>query len=142
MTVITAELTSGTTVRIFSERHAWQGDEPPDVGDDTGPTPYEQLLGALAACVCITVSLYCQRKDWHLDNISVEYRHNRVHARDCEDCEDDESGFLDEVHGQVFIDGDFDDAQRERLGEIVMRCPVHKTLERGVRFGDEHVVVS
>jgi len=140
MAKITAELTSGTAVRISNERHEWGGDEPPDAGgDDTGPTPYEQLLGSLAACTCITLALYCRHKEWALDNVSVEYRHDRVHASDCADCEADASGYLDRVRSRVYIDGDFDDAQRERLRQVAVRCPVHKTLDKGITFGDEIV---
>ena len=143
MAEITAELTEGTTVRLSSERHTWHGDEPRDHGgEDLGPTPYEQLLGALAACTCITVSLYCQRKGWRLDNVSVVYRHERVHADDCEECEEEDTGFLDRVHARVFIDGEFDDAQRRRLAEVAVRCPVRKTLDRGISFGDEEVFVA
>lgn len=143
MARVTADLTAGTQVRVSNGRHEWAADEPSDAGGgDTGPTPYEMLLGALAACTCITVSLYCQRKGWPLDNVSVEYDYDRVHARDCEDCETDASGYLDRVRSRIFIDGSFDDAQRKRLREIAVRCPVHKTLDRGITFGDEQVMVG
>lgn len=143
MTTVTAELTDTTNVHVGNGRHTWLGDEPPEAGgDDTGPTPYEQLLGSLAACTAITVSLYCRRKGWALDRVVVEYRHDRVHADDCEDCDQEATGFLDRVEGHVVIDGDFDESQRHRLGQIARRCPVHKTLERGVVFGDEQVVVG
>lgn len=143
MTAVTAELTDTTTVRVGNGRHTWVGDEPHDAGgEDTGPTPYEQLLGSLAACTAITVSLYCRHKGWDLDGVTVEYHHGRVHADDCEDCDDDATGFLDHVQGRVVIDGDFDDAQRARLEQVARRCPVHKTLERGVVFGEEQVLVG
>ena len=32
---------------------------------------------------------------------------------------------------EVFIKGDLDDAQQDRLIEIANKCPVHRTLERG-----------
>ena len=61
MAQITAELTSGTHVTVSNGRHTWYGDEPPEVkGTDRAPHPYELLLGALAACTCITLSLYAQ----------------------------------------------------------------------------------
>jgi putative redox protein len=44
---------------------------------------------------------------------------------------------LNTVRSQVFVDGDFDDAQRERLADIARKCPVHKTLERGITFAEE-----
>jgi uncharacterized OsmC-like protein len=37
----------------------------------------------------------------------------------------------------VRIAGDFDQAQRTRLAQIVERCPVHKTLANGVSMVDQ-----
>ena len=83
--------------------------------------------------------MYCRRKGWALDSVSARYEHDRVHARDCDDCESDASGYIDRVRSQIFIEGDFDDEQRSRLTETARRCPVHKTLERGVTFTSEAV---
>jgi len=142
-TKITADLTGGAYVRVTNGRHVWIGDEPESAGGtDEAPNPYELLLGALAACTCITVSLYCQHKGWKLDNVSVEYEHDRVHADDCDDCDSDATGHLDRVRSRIFIDGDFDDAQRERLRQVAVRCPVHKTLDRGITFGHEEIHVG
>lgn len=141
MSTISAELTSGFTVRVTNGRHTWFGDEPRDAGGaDQGPNPYELLLGALAACTCITVSMYCQRKGWKLDAISVDYTHDRVHAEDCDDCDQKpRSGYLDRVRSRIFIDGEFTDEQRARLREVAQRCPVHKTLDQGMTFTTEEV---
>jgi putative redox protein len=137
MTRITAELTSGTAVRLSNGRHQWAADEPPDIGGtDTGPNPYELLLGSLAACTCITLSLYCKRKDIALHRITTNYDFSRIHARDCEDCDEPKTGYIDKITSDVNIEGDFDDAQRKRLAEIAERCPVHKTLANGVVFED------
>lgn len=138
MSTITADLDGGYQVQITNGRHSWLADEPPEVdGTDTGPTPYEMLLGALAACACITLSMYAKRKGIALTSISVQYSHDRVHADDCELCDDDATGFIDTVRSQIFVEGTFTDAERERLVEIAQRCPVHKTLEKGVVFGDQ-----
>ncbi len=138
MARITAELSSGTLVTLSNGRHTWRADEPPDAGgDDMGPTPYELLIGSLAACTLITLALYCRHKRIPLKGISATYEHGRVHAKDCEDCEDTHKGFIDRITSRVRIAGSFDDAQRKRLEQIVGRCPVHKTLESGVRMTDE-----
>ena len=58
MSIVSAYLDSGTRVTISTERHSWFGDEPlADGGSDEGPTPYEMLLGSLAACTAITATL-------------------------------------------------------------------------------------
>ena len=137
MATVTAELTSGTAVTLSDGRHRWLADEPPGAGGtDTGPTPYELLLGALAACTCVTLSLYCRHKGWALKAVSVRLSHDRVHAKDCEDCDKDDTGFIDRVTSDVHVAGDFDADQRKRLGEVAVRCPVHKTLAKGVKFAD------
>jgi uncharacterized OsmC-like protein len=40
------------------------------------------------------------------------------------------------VTSRVRIAGAFDEAQRKRLEQIVGRCPVHKTLENGIKMVD------
>ena len=137
MSQIIATLTSGTEVEMSNGRHNWKGDEPVEVGGtDTGPNPYELLLGSLAACTCITLALYCRHKKIVLKSVSASYEFDRIHAKDCEDCDDEATGFIDHITSDVKISGDFDDAQKKRLEQIVQRCPVHKTLANGVSFTD------
>ncbi|MDX1619584.1 MAG: OsmC family protein [Nitriliruptorales bacterium] len=135
---ITATLEEGYAVTISTdEGHEWQADEPEDKGGtDTGPNPYELLMGSLAACTVITLSMYAQRKGWALTGVTATYRHDRVHADDCADCEDDMLGYIDRVTSEITIEGDLDDEQRDRLGDIAAKCPVHKTLEKGVHIID------
>ena len=137
MTLITAELHENYQVSITNGRHTWRADEPIEVGgDDTGPNPYDLLLGSLAACTTITLALYAKRKDIDLRSVSVEYGHDRVHADDCEQCDETHQGLVDRVTSRIFIDGAFDDATRKRLQEVAVRCPVHKTLAAGVVFDE------
>ena len=146
-TKISADLTcsdqSAFAVELRSGDHLWHADEPTEYGGtDTGPNPYALLLSAVGACTCITVSMYCRRKGWTLHSISAQYEIDKVHADDCEDCEDDSKGYIERVRSQIFIEGDFDDEQRERLSDIARRCPVHKTLDHGVKFTTETVFVG
>src|SRR5690242_6648953 len=94
-TVIVTETGSGTFTRqITAGRHELVADEPAPIGDDTGPTPYDLLLGALGACTSMTVRMYADRKGWPLRSIRVTLRHKRIHARDCAECETTK-GFID-----------------------------------------------
>ena len=138
MTQVTAKLTTGMAVQLSNGRHEWKADEPPEAGGaDTGPNPYELLLGSLAACTCITIAGYCQFKKLPLESISTTYDFSRVHADDCKDCDMPDRGFIEKVTSSVHIEGEFDDAQRKRLAQIVTRCPVHKTLAHGVEIEDD-----
>ena len=140
MATITADLATGYAVELRSGDHVWPADEPTAVGGtDTGPDPYALLLSAIAACACITLSMFCERKGWDLHSVSARYEHDKIHADDCKDCDDDISGRIDRIRSEIFIEGTFDDDQRARLSDVARRCPVHKTVAGGVTFTTECV---
>lgn len=143
MATITADLTTGFAVELRAGDHVWYADEPEELGGtDTGPNPYELLMSAVAACTCITLSMFCRRKGWDLHSISARYEIDKVHADDCEDCDDEAVGYVDLVRSEIFIEGTFDDEQRARLSDIARRCPVHKTLDQGATFSVECIFIG
>ena len=112
-------------------------DEPKDVGGgDEGPTPYELLLGALGACTAMTLVLYARRKGWEIAGVTVELEHDRIHARDCADCEA-EDGFLDRIRERITVDGPLHEDQRVRLEAIARRCPVRRSRSSDIHVEDE-----
>ena len=68
-----------------------------------------------------------------LRQVSIELTHERIHAKDCEDCET-ESGMLDQIRSVISFEGELDDAETARLMEIATRCPVHRTLSSEVKI--------
>ncbi len=137
MAIVTAQLREGTQVELQARQFTWRGDEPPvSGGTDTGPMPYELLLGGLAACIAVTLKLYANHKRIQLAAVDVQLEFDRVHADDCVDCISRTDGFIDRIRSRVLIQGTFDDAQRKRLAQVAERCPVHKTLTNGVEIFD------
>ena len=122
---------SGLTVDVSARQHTLVADEPVPEGMDLGPGPYELLLSALGACTAMTVRMYAARRDWPLEGVEVRLRHERVHARDCADC-DTRDVMLDKVTKELTLRGPLEEAQRARLVEISERCPVQRTLQRSV----------
>jgi putative redox protein len=138
MATITARIETGLRVTISSDRHTWYADEPvADGGEDSGPTPYEMLLGSLAACTALTLRLYATHKGIDLKWVKAEYSFDRLHSKDCEQCEDPDAGMIERVRSSVTLGGVFDEATRKRLEQIVSRCPVHKTLTHGMKIFDQ-----
>ena len=137
MSQITAELAAGLSVSLSNGRHNWTAGEPVSAGGtDTGPSPYELLLSSLAACTCLTIAMYCRHKGMTLHSIHASYEFANIHADDCENCSEDATGFIEHITSDIRISGDFDETQQKRLAQIVTRCPVHKTLAKGVAFKD------
>lgn len=133
VTEITVSSENGLAQEIVSRTHRWRADEPAPLGTDTGPSPYELLLGSLGACTSMTLRLYAQRKGIDLRRITVRLQHYRIHAEDCRDCET-KSGFLDRIDRQIELTGSLDEVQRVRMLEIAERCPVHRTLKSEINI--------
>ncbi|MEO3429967.1 alpha/beta fold hydrolase [Pelagibius sp. CAU 1746] len=129
-TVVVEETGEGKfTQRIAAGPHRLRADEPVSYGGlDSGPSPYDLLLAGLGACTSMTLRLYAERKGLALEKTRVILSHDKIHAEDCETCET-RSGKIDRIQRTIRINGDLDDAERQRLMEIADKCPVHRTLE-------------
>lgn len=122
---------------VQAGRHRLFADEPESFGGlDSGPSPYDFLSVALGACTSMTLRLYAQHKKLDLGRISVDVSHAKIHAKDCEECTDEErggSGKIDRFERAISVEGDLPDELRGKLLEIAGKCPVHRTLEAGAK---------
>ena len=125
------------TTEIKAGKHHFLADEPESLGGlDLGPTPYDLLSSALAACTSMTLQMYAQRKSWDLLEAKVHVEHNKNHAQDCEAC--DKSGTkIDHFYRKVELIGDLDEDQKAKLLVIADKCPVHKSLHSEVKVVTE-----
>ncbi len=119
--------------RVRAGAHELVVDEPRRLGgSDCGPNPYEALSAALGSCTAITLRMYADRRQWPLDGVRVVLRHSKVHVEDCRDCE--EGGrTVDLLRRDIQLQGPLSPEQRQRLLEIADRCPVHRSLQQGMR---------
>ncbi len=119
---------------IVAGRHRFRADEPMAAGgDDSGPSPYELLLAGLGTCTSMTLRMYAAQKQWPLERVTVDLKHEKIHAADCAECETKE-GRIDRIERTIRIEGPLEPAQRVRLLEIADRCPVHRTLHSEVHI--------
>jgi uncharacterized OsmC-like protein/alpha-beta hydrolase superfamily lysophospholipase len=113
---------------ILANGHHLVADEPRTVGGgNLGPTPYDLLVSGLGACTCMTLRMYADRKKWPVESISVNLKHQKIHADECQSCET-QSGKLDQIDLEIDIKGELDKDQKKRMLEIAQKCPVHRTL--------------
>ena len=122
------------TTSIQTKKHSLIADEPISVGgNDFGPSPYEYLNAALAACTVMTLKMYAERKKWDLQEVFVYISHSKKHSDDLP-LEVDKPKYLDHISKKLKFVGNLDATQKERLKEISSRCPVHKTIASEVIF--------
>jgi putative redox protein len=112
---------AGYACAIRARRHALTADEAAlHGGTDTGPTPYELLLSALAACTAITLRMVAERKGWDLGSIHVDVELHK----------DDETR-ADRIVRTISLGRTLDAQQKAALAEIAERTPVTKTVKAG-----------
>jgi putative redox protein len=100
-------------------------DEPETLGGlGTGPTPFNLLSAALAACTTMTLRLQADRNNWPVTQIRTAVNHRK----------DKGAEIPDVFTRRIEIEGEIDTRQREALLDAANRCPVHRTLETGSRF--------
>lgn len=120
------------TTEARAGKHGLTVDEPQSVGGaNLGPNPYDYLLTALGSCTGMTLRMYADHKKLPLEEVHVHLSHKKVHANDCEECEN-KDGKIDYIERQIEVEGDLDEKQRQRLLEIANKCPVHRTLHNEI----------
>lgn len=122
-TIATARIVStgsNYTHRISTAGFDLIADEPERAGgSNAGPAPYDYYLASLAACTAITLRMYAQRKGWELGELRVDLS-----------LEKDAEGRV-HVRRVLHSDQALEDAQWERLLEIVANTPVTRTMREG-----------
>lgn len=121
---LVAHISAGADAMVIDESGIAQGLKP-------GADPYDYILAALGACTVITLHMYARRKEWPLERAEVRLRHERIHAEDCQHC-DQVDAKLTHIVKHLRLTGDLTQEQRERLKVIAGKCPVQKTLVAGV----------
>jgi putative redox protein len=112
------------SVRIRT--HQLTADEPHDLGGgDAGPSPEELLAASLASCSAITMEMYARRKGWEVGEVEVQVDYEPAHR-----------GSPTRFDLIVRFPRDVPEERRERLMQVIAKCPVHRTLEGEVMFAE------
>lgn len=119
MNDIKAHISTAHYQTILSNgRHQIVADEPPELGGtDVGFSPNELLCSALAACTCITLRMYADRKAWPLTDVTAHITLERNKETN-----------TTQINRQICLIGDLTDEQKTRLLTIANQCPIHKIL--------------
>lgn len=109
---------------VIAGQHRLITDQPERLGGDgSGPSPHELFPAALAACVTVTLVQYGRTKGWDLGDVrvAVDYDHHSTPRK---------------FAVAVELGGDLTDAQLERLARVARACPLRRSIEAGIEFGE------
>jgi uncharacterized OsmC-like protein len=136
---ILARSTNSFRVDIEAGSHRLVVDHPTDTGAaGDGPTPYDYLSAALAACTSMTIQIVAKRENMPLEGIEIKVMNDRMYAKDCADCTS-ASGYIHRFTVEIKLIGNLTDAQKARLQQIAGRCPVAKTLTSEIKIDEVFV---
>jgi putative redox protein len=123
----TARRDNGTLKHDVEIRaHHVTADEPEDHGGhDEGPSPQELLAASLASCSAVTMEMYAERKGWDIGDVVVNV-----------DYEPAQRGSPTKFQMEIRLPKELPEEQRQKLMQIVAKCPVHRTLEGEVMFAE------
>ena len=109
---------------IKSANHTLISDEPESAGGmDLGFAPDELLASSLAACTCITLRMYANRKEWNLTDVKVEVTFAK-----------DPIENKTTIKRDIALFGNLNDEQKARLLIIADKCPMHKLLTNPIEI--------
>ncbi len=112
---------SGYAQKITASGHELASDEPQRRGGtNTGPAPFDLMLGSLGACTAITLRMYADRKEWTLGEITVALRLVK------------EGDDQPRIERKIGVSEGIDPEKQAKLLEIADKTPVTKFLAAGV----------
>ena len=130
---------TGLQATIQTAHHVTYADEPEDDGGtNTGPSPTEMAMGALGACIAITMRLYSERKGWPLEGVEIDLNFERFAGKDYAAHEGDDR-YVHEIRKAITLHGPLSDKQRDRIKEIGAKCPVHRLIATPSYFVDQAI---
>jgi putative redox protein len=132
--IITVTLEDGFYAEATSRNHHWYADLEEDKGGtNNAPTPEELVMGALGSCMVQTAKLYAERKGWKVSRLEVNLSYERINAADY-DAYDGDAAFVHEISEQITVEGDLDPRQKERIIEIMGKCPIRRLIQNPAFF--------
>ncbi len=128
MTMRATARRSGSTLRQEIEIGEFNlvADEPEEMGGTgEGPNPQELLAASLASCSAITMEMYAKRKGWDIGDVAIDVVYEPA-----------QRGSPTKFRMTVELSKELPEEQRDKLMQIIAKCPVHRTLEGEVMFDE------
>jgi len=95
-------------------------------------TPYGMLLSSLASCTALVLHTYAQNHDIPLQEVELHLSYDRVFRDDCENCDEEEHEFHEDIFEKILLRGNLSQVQREKLLRVAQLCPIHQMVKPSI----------
>lgn len=132
--IVKVSLEEGFKTTATARHHSWHGDlGEASGGTDQAPNPEELVMSALGSCMLQTAKLYVDRKGWDVSRLEVKLAFERFKADQYPDYQGD-ANFVHEIREEIIVEGDLTDDQKQRIIEIMGKCPIRRLIQSPVFF--------
>jgi putative redox protein len=113
------EVAGGFRQVLQIDAHTLHADVKPAVGgEDSAPGPHEYFDASLATCKALTATWYAKKNGIALDRVEVHVERDDSRER--------QGTYV--LHVSLAFFGGLSDADKQKLYDVVGRCPVHKLM--------------
>jgi putative redox protein len=113
------EVAGGFRQIVQVDAHTLHADvKPAQGGQDSAPGPHEYFDVSLATCKALTATWYAKKNGIPLDRVEAHVERDDSRER--------EGTYVLKVSLAFF--GSLTDAQKQKLHDVVGRCPIHKLM--------------
>lgn len=139
---VKAQKGCGEFVRITARNHSVIVDEPTDQGGtDAGMNPVELLLGSIAACMTLTLSIYSEAMGVKARNIEVTAEGD-LDSAGMKGSSRVRPGY-NRIRLSISAETDVPPETFQQVVDLaVLRCPVEDSVRNGVEFEEPTVTVT
>jgi putative redox protein len=129
---VTAEHLDNFQVLVRAGAHTVLIDEPPGIGDNLGPNPFDSLLASLCGCTIITVWDMAARGKMVLEKMWADASIKRSGKG---------ADATYDITLTLRVRGELEQKDLKRLEKYAQRCPVHGILSKAATLTSEIVLV-
>lgn len=129
-------------VKVTARNHTITIDEPIEKGGtDTGMNPVEMLLGSIAACLTLTISIYAEAMGVNVEDIRVDVEGD-LNSAGMKGSARVRPGF-NRIRPHITVKTDVAPEMFQQVIDLaVLRCPVEDSVSKGVEFDEPCVTLS
>lgn len=129
-------------VMVYARNHGIVIDEPTDKGGtDAGMNPVELLLGSIASCLTLTLSIYAEAMGVRAENIEIDVEGD-MNSAGMKGSARVRPGYQS-IRVAISVETDVKEEVFQQVVDLaLLRCPVEDSVKKGVTFEEPTITIK